>query len=136
MRLGMANPGGRGIRKASVLALLTLGLVLAQSVPTEAGGRHRHHHHGHRFHGHGHGRFFFSVGPAFYWGYPYWYPPPTYVYTPPPVVVQESPTYAQTTPAPAPAPQAFWYYCPSAEAYYPTAPSCPEAWVKVPPRAE
>jgi len=30
--------------------------------------------------------------------------------------------------------QAFWYYCSSARAYYPTAPSCPEPWVKVPPR--
>ena len=32
--------------------------------------------------------------------------------------------------------QAYWYYCPSARAYYPTAPSCPEPWVKVPPRAQ
>jgi hypothetical protein len=130
----MANPGRRRIRKSVGLALLTLGLLLVQSVPSEAGGRRGHHHHGHRFHGHS--RFFFSVGPAFYWGYPYWYPPPAYYYTPPPVVIQESPTYAQTTPAPAPAPQAYWYYCPSAEAYYPTAPSCPEPWLKVPPRAE
>jgi hypothetical protein len=136
----MVNPGGRRIRKAVALSLLTLALVLAQSVPSEAGGRYHHHGHrfhghgGHRFHGHGHGRFFLSVGPAFYWGYPYWYPPPTY-YVPPPVV-QESPTYAQTTPAPAPAPQAYWYYCASVEAYYPTAPSCPEPWVKVPPRTE
>lgn len=30
--------------------------------------------------------------------------------------------------------QAYWYYCASARAYYPTAPSCPEPWVKVPPR--
>jgi hypothetical protein len=135
MTLGMANAGERRTRKAIGLSLLTLGLLFVQSVPSEAGGRHRHHN-GHRFHGHGHGRFFISVGPAFYWGYPYWYPPPSYyVYTPPPVV-QESPTYAQTTPAPAQAPQAYWYYCPSAEAYYPTAPSCPEPWVKVPPRAE
>lgn len=27
---------------------------------------------------------------------------------------------------------AYWYYCPSAKAYYPSAPSCPEEWVKVP----
>jgi hypothetical protein len=134
----MANTGRPKIRKAAVLSLLALGLLLAPSLPSEAGGRHHHHrghHHGHRFHGHG--RFFVSVGPAFYWGYPYWYPPPSYyVYTAPPAVVQESPTYAQSTPAPAPAPQAYWYYCASAEAYYPTAPSCPEPWVKVPPRTE
>ncbi|MGH7344237.1 MAG: DUF3300 domain-containing protein [Candidatus Rokuibacteriota bacterium] len=33
-------------------------------------------------------------------------------------------------------PQSYWYYCPSAGAYYPTAPSCPEPWIKVPPRAQ
>jgi Protein of unknown function (DUF3300) len=32
--------------------------------------------------------------------------------------------------------QGYWYYCPSARAYYPTAPTCPEPWVKVPPRAQ
>jgi hypothetical protein len=32
--------------------------------------------------------------------------------------------------------QAYWYYCPSAGAYYPTAPTCPEPWIKVPPRAQ
>ena len=32
--------------------------------------------------------------------------------------------------------QAYWYYCSSARAYYPTAPSCPEPWIKVPPRAQ
>jgi hypothetical protein len=34
-------------------------------------------------------------------------------------------------PAPTPAP-AYWYYCQSANAYYPYAPSCPEPWVVVP----
>jgi len=32
--------------------------------------------------------------------------------------------------------QSYWYYCPSARAYYPTAPTCPEEWIKVPPRAQ
>jgi hypothetical protein len=32
--------------------------------------------------------------------------------------------------------QSFWYYCASARAYYPTAPTCPEPWIKVPPRAQ
>ena len=32
--------------------------------------------------------------------------------------------------------QSYWYYCPSAGAYYPTAPTCPEPWIKVPPRAQ
>ncbi len=30
---------------------------------------------------------------------------------------------------------AYWYYCSEcAQAYYPTVPSCPEEWVKVPER--
>jgi Protein of unknown function (DUF3300) len=32
--------------------------------------------------------------------------------------------------------QAYWYYCSSARAYYPTVPTCPEPWVKVPPRPQ
>jgi len=32
----------------------------------------------------------------------------------------------------APPPATYWYYCPSYGAYYPTVPSCPEAWVPVP----
>jgi hypothetical protein len=33
-------------------------------------------------------------------------------------------------------PESYWYYCPSARAYYPTAPTCPEPWIKVPPRSQ
>ena len=130
----MGNAGRREIRKVAALSLLAIALLLFDAAPSDAGGRH----HGHgRFHG-GHGRVF--IGPSFYWGspYPYWWyaPPPYYVYTPPPVIVQEPPAYVQATPEPAPPPQGYWYYCPSAGAYYPTAPTCPEAWVKVPPRSE
>ena len=32
--------------------------------------------------------------------------------------------------------ESYWYYCPSARAYYPTAPACPEPWIKVPPRSQ
>ena len=32
--------------------------------------------------------------------------------------------------------QSYWYYCSSARAYYPTVPTCPEPWTKVPPRAQ
>mgnify|MGYP003694325897 CR=1 FL=1 len=31
-------------------------------------------------------------------------------------------------------PESYWYYCSSAGAYYPTVPTCPEPWIKVPPR--
>ena len=33
-------------------------------------------------------------------------------------------------------PESYWYYCPGAKAYYPTAPACPEPWIKVPPRSQ
>jgi len=80
-------------------------------------------HHG-AVHGHG----VVVVGPTFWWGPgPWWYYPPPPA---PQVVVEPAPVIADQ-PAPS-----YWYYCPSAKAYYPTAPTCPGAWIKVPPRAE
>ena len=70
------------------------------------------------------------VGPAFWWGPwwgPWWYPPPQ-----PQVIVQPAPIIVEQQPQA----ESFWYYCPSARAYYPTVPSCAEAWIKVPPRTE
>jgi len=32
-------------------------------------------------------------------------------------------------------PQSFWYYCQSRGGYYPKVRTCPEQWVKVPPRS-
>jgi hypothetical protein len=64
------------------------------------------------------------------------------------VVVQEPPVYVQQPQQPQqaqPQPQvqvspgpadAFWYYCPSSKGYYPSVQTCPEPWVKVPPRQE
>jgi hypothetical protein len=81
---------------------------------------------------------FVDIGPL-WWPtpYPYWpyYPAPYYVYPPPPVV-QEPPVYIQREPIPPTAEGQYWYYCPSARDYYPKAPTCPEAWIKVPPRPE
>ena len=93
-----------------------------------------------------------GVGPWWGWGwgpgYPGWYYPPyPAYYTPPTVIVQSPPVYVQPAPAPvppAPAPpppaaqpsNSYWYYCPSSQGYYPNVPTCPEAWVKVPPRAQ
>jgi hypothetical protein len=95
-----------------------------------------------------HGRVHIGVGPI-WWGapypygpyapyyYPYWYWPPYSAYWPPTVVVQEPPVYIQQpVPAPPSPPEAYWYYCPSARAYYPSVAQCPEPWVKVPPRPE
>src|SRR5262249_28124658 len=63
---------------------------------------------GHReFHRDVHGRVFIGVDPWFYSA------PPAYAYVSPP-----QPYY--------------WYFCPSAGAYYPYVASCPEEWVPVP----
>jgi len=133
------------MRKRALVSLVAIILVLALAAPSFAGGRR---------HGYSHGgsRVFvgvgFGVGPwwgPYPWGgYPYYpypyYPYPPYAYGPPTVVVQQPPVYVQQQPAPAlpsaPTPQAYWYYCPSMNAYYPSVPSCAEPWVKVPPRPE
>ncbi len=128
------------MRKAATVALLILAVLLVSAAPSLAWSR------GH--HWHGGTRVFVGVGPAFWYGpYPYWYyPPPYYAYPPPPVVVQEPPVYVQQPavagpPATAPSAQtqsveAFWYYCPSGKGYYPSVQTCPEPWVKVPPRQD
>jgi hypothetical protein len=61
-----------------------------------------------------HGRGFVGVAP-FVWA-------PGYVYAPP--VVEAPPVYVPS--------DGYWYYCQSAGAYYPVAPSCPEPWIPVP----
>ena len=121
------------MRKVAAVSLLTITLFLLGVAPSYAW------HHGRVFIGVG-------VGPV-WWGPPYWYYPPPYYYgySPPPVVVeQQPPVYIQQEPAAppppppaaaqAPAAEAFWYYCPSAKGYYPSVPTCPEAWIKVSPR--
>jgi hypothetical protein len=112
------------------LVLVSLLLVAIPLSQAWAGG-------GGRFHG-GHPRVF--IGSSFWWGppypyyYPYYYPYPYTVYAPAPApVIVEQPVYTQQQPA---APEAYWYYCESAKAYYPSAPTCAEAWIKVPPRSE
>jgi hypothetical protein len=88
-----------------------------------------------------------GVSPSFgWWGGPFWYGRPyayypyayPYPYYPQPVVVAppvEQPVYVERTPAPAQQP-AYWYYCESEEGYYPDVETCPEPWVRVPPRSE
>ena len=78
-------------------------------------------------HPHGGGGHVYIWGGPLWWGapYPYWgYP--AWWYVPPPAAV-EPPQYIQ------PEPPAYWYYCPSANAYYPSVPTCPEPWVQVAP---
>ena len=121
----------RSFRVFASVALIAGAIALALASTSEASGR------GHRggFHG---PRIFFGVGvgPAVVYPYPWWYHRPVYYY-PPPVIVEEPPVYVQRQPVPAPpaTAESYWYYCASAQAYYPTVQSCPEAWIKVPPRA-
>jgi hypothetical protein len=51
------------------------------------------------------------------------------------VIVAEPPVYIERR-AVESRPSSYWYYCESARAYYPSVPTCPERWVKVPPRSE
>jgi len=118
------------MRKLSSIALVGLAIVLAAVSPSYAaaghggpgfsghspGGHFEGHpgfegHHGfdgrHDFDRRGHGGVF--IGAPFYWAPAY---PDSYTYSPPPAT--------------------YWYYCSSYGAYYPTVPSCPEAWVPVP----
>jgi hypothetical protein len=44
-------------------------------------------------------------------------------------MAKQPPVYIQRE-----SPQSYWYYCPSARAYYPNAATCPEEWLKVVPR--
>lgn len=115
------------MRRVVAVSLLSFALLLVPAAPSCAWGGHGGHG-GHGFHGHhgfrGHGAI--VVAPFFWWD-PWWYYPlyyyPSQVYVQPaPIIVEEK------------RPQSYWYYCPSAKAYYPTAPTCPEVWIKVPPR--
>ena len=130
--------------RAVVVSLLALALLIVPAETSYASGGHGggghgssgsrgssgFHGHGHHgFHGHFHRHGVIVAGPWWgpWWGYPpYYYPP---YYYPPQVVVQPAPVIVDEQP------QSYWYYCPSAKAYYPTAPTCPEVWIKVPPRA-
>jgi len=114
------------------VALIVMAIVLTAVSVSEAGGRHGRHHNG--FFG---PRVFIGVGVAPAVVYPWWYHRPVYYY-PAPVIVEEPPVYVQRQPAPAPpaTAESYWYYCASAQGYYPTVQSCPEAWIKVPPRSQ
>lgn len=108
------------MKRSATIAILAAALVVVSVVPSQAWVR-------------------VWFGPP----WPFWYypPPPYYIYAPPPpVIVQEPPVYVQRPlppppPAPPAPPQAYWYYCPSAKAYYPTVSTCAEPWVKIPPRS-
>ena len=129
--------GETDVKKSVAIALFMI-LVLLVSVGSSfawsrgGGGVH---------HGGFHGRGVVVVGPGWGWGWggPWWgyggYYPPPYYYQQPQVVVQPAPIYVERNEQPQPQ-ESFWYYCPNTKAYYPSVPSCSEAWVKVPPRSQ
>lgn len=134
--------GDMSMKKLASVSLLAMALLLVAVVPSHArSGFHRG--------GSVRARVFVGVGPGWwgpgywgpgYWGPPYGYYPPPYYVTPPPVVIQQPPVYVEQPAPPAPAqpapPTAYWYYCSSAGAYYPSVGTCPEPWVKVAPRPQ
>ena len=85
-----------------------------------------------------------SVAPSYAWWHRGWWSPPFWVVAPPPVVVGPAPVVVAPAPVIEAPPvdaqqepaQGSWYFCPSSKAYYPSVQTCPEAWVKVPPRAQ
>jgi hypothetical protein len=79
----------------------------------------------------GHGGARFGVG--VYVGGPWWggWWGPSYYYNPPLVIQQpvvQTPTIMQTAPA-----ANYWYFCRSANAYYPYVKDCPSGWEQVTP---
>jgi hypothetical protein len=127
--------------KVAAVSLL-VALLVFPARSTYAG----HFHGGGGLHHGPHTHVFIGFGPAWWgpgyfygpypYGYPYgwYYPPPYYAY--PSFSVQQPEMYIEQQPslASAKAPtEPSWYYCVSAEGYYPTVKRCPEAWIKVPP---
>ena len=74
--------------------------------------------------------------PAPIYPYPNPYVPPVVVEDSPPVVVEPPPEPSEATPpatvAPTTAQPQYWYFCKSANGYYPYVPACPEGWQRVP----
>jgi hypothetical protein len=106
------------LRKSILGAALLTGLATAACVMPMHSADARpvwgpHHHWVHGWHG---GRF------GWWWAGPdvwYWYPPAPAYYGPPPV---------DYVAPPGPPPRATWYYCDSANGYYPYVRACPGGW--------
>ena len=132
------------MKKLALTSFLTAMFLVSIALPSEArgghgggGGGHHGGFHGGFHHHHFRGTVVVGVGSGFGWD-PWWYYPPYYAYPPYAYapVVEEPPVYIeQSSPPAAPTPEAnWWYYCQSSRSYYPTVPTCSEAWIKVAPR--
>jgi hypothetical protein len=65
----------------------------------------------------------------------YYYPPPPPYYYPAPIMAPAPTTYIEQYPGQsAPDPSSYWYFCASANAYYPYVSDCPEGWQPVAPQ--
>jgi hypothetical protein len=116
------------------IALLSLAVgaaVLAPVADADARGRHHHHHH------HGSVGVFFGA-PLFPYYSPYWYPryyyPPAVVAAPAPAptYIEQNATGAYGPPAQQ---NAYWYFCPDSQTYYPYVQQCASQWQQVQPQA-
>lgn len=117
-------------------AVLSAAAVLVAALGTdfaEARPGHRH------FHGGARVVFFAPVFvPRFYYPPPYYYyyyPPPVYYappayFAPPPVYIEQP----QSQQPPQPRSEAYWYFCPASQGYYPHVRECPGGWQRVAPQ--
>ena len=122
------------------LALLSLAVGAAVIAPLgDADARGRGGYRGGYHHHHRSSVGVFIGAPLFpYYSYsPYWYPryyyPPAVVAVPAPEYVEQGATGAY---GPAPAQQnAYWYFCPDSQTYYPYVQQCASQWQQVQPQA-
>src|SRR5262249_16057808 len=116
---GYARGGGHGGHPGGHFAGVPTGRFAGD--PGFNGGFAHHPH----FDGRRHARVFVGVAP--FVTVPFWWDYPAYAYVPPPVV-EEPPVYIEQLPTG----PSEWYYCQSANSYYPTVQTCPEPWIRVP----
>ena len=118
------------------IALLSLAFVAGLTAANDADARrgHRGHHHHHR----GHVGLFIGAPLFPYYYAPYAYPsyyPSAVVAAQPPVYIEQGATGAYG-PAPAQSRQnAYWYFCPDSQTYYPYVQQCASQWQQVAPQA-
>jgi len=112
--------------------LIVVVLIIGSAVPAMTWDGHRGHgyrgygYRGYGYYGHRRGSVVIVPRIVVPFGVPYVYPP--LVVGPPPVYVQPAPqVYVQ------PPPQSYWYYCDSAQGYYPYIQQCPGGWRQVTP---
>jgi hypothetical protein len=108
-----------------LLSLLITGVAWAN-------GGHRGGHGGGWGHGGGHGHGHVGVVVGVPWGYGWYYPPPIYPYGA--AYAMASPGYYIDQGNYPQSEQGWWYYCASAQRYYPYVSACPEGWQRVTPQ--